>query len=105
MEQNGHLDQDQHQNDSEGSTLSSSAMISNEIDTTDVSDLREVAFTKDNSVLKIVIPAQVNGKPIKAVVDSAAQVTVLSETLYKAMKHPPKIEERVKLKGWVVIIT
>ena len=99
MEQNGHLDQDQHQNDSEGSTLSSSAMISNEIDTTDVSDVREVAFTKDNSGLSIVIPAKVNGKPIKAVVDSAAQVTVLSETLYKAMKHPPEIRERVRLKG------
>ena len=40
---------------------------------------------------------QVEDKPIKAVVDSAAEVTIISDRVYKALKSPPNKLKDVKL--------
>ena len=44
------------------------------------------------------IPIKVNDTDIDALVDSAAQVTVISEELYKSLKNKPKATEKVVLK-------
>ena len=64
-----------------------------------VSSIREVTFDRTACGLSIVIPAKVNGQPCNAIIDSAAQVTVISEQFFKTLKHQPEILETVYLKG------
>ena len=63
------------------------------------SNIREVTFNRADSGLSIVIPVKINNTPVHAVVDSAAQVTVLGNKFFNMLNNPPKIEEHVKLKG------
>ena len=68
-------------------------------DSTSSSNVREVTFNGVSNALSIIIPALINKCPSDIVVDSAAQVTVLSEQFVKRMQHPPITHEDVKLKG------
>ena len=63
------------------------------------SKIREVTFSGVTSALSIIIPAKINGCATDVVVDSAAQVTVLSEEFVQSMRDPPKVTENVWLKG------
>ena len=40
---------------------------------------------------------QVGDRPVKAVVDSAAEVTIVSDKVYETLKHPPKKLREVTL--------
>ena len=46
----------------------------------------------------MVIPLKLDDSKVKAVVDSGAQATVMSDEFYRSLKNPPKISEKVLLK-------
>lgn len=70
----------------------------NTSDSTEV--LREVEFLNPNSQrLNIIVPASLHGENTSAVLDTASQVTVVSEELYQKLKDPPPKTESVVLKG------
>ena len=49
------------------------------------------------SVSQFTMAIQVGNRPVKAVVDSAAEVTIVSGKVYEALKHPPKKLREVTL--------
>ena len=49
--------------------------------------------------MSLLFPVLINGLSTLAVVDSAAQVTVLNEVMYKEMASPPLLIGEVRLKG------
>jgi hypothetical protein len=63
------------------------------------SNIREVTLNRTGSGLSIVIPMEVNKECVSAIVDSAAQVTVISNDFFHCMKNQPVVQETVKLKG------
>ena len=77
----------------------SNGIISGKSDQPYVPGIREVTFNRTTTGLSIVIPAQINKQTCDAIIDSAAQVTVISENLFQSMKNKPQIQESVKLKG------
>ena len=64
-----------------------------------MSNVREVTFNRTSSGLSIVIPVKINDQKCNAIIDSAAQVTVISDKFYQSMKSKPAIHESVNLKG------
>ena len=46
----------------------------------------------------MLVPLKLDNSDVKAVVDSGAQATVMSDEFYKSLKNPPKITEKVLLK-------
>ena len=60
-------------------------------------EVREVFF-RNPPLLSLVIPVTISGVQAKAVVDSAAQVTVISLKSLSEMKHPPALGEQVSIK-------
>ena len=42
------------------------------------------------SVSQFSLEIQLGDKPVRAIVDSAAQVTIISEKMYRKLKRPPK---------------
>ena len=46
----------------------------------------------------MLVPLKLDDSDVEAVVDSGAQATVMSDELYKSLKNPPKIAEKVLLK-------
>ncbi len=56
-------------------------------------------YKSGQGALSLVIPAKVNGQAIRAVVDTAAQVTVVSNDFARTMEHPMKYGENIALKG------
>ena len=61
------------------------------------SALHEVIIGK-KSGMSMMIPLRLDGTELEALVDSGAQVTVISHEMYKSLKNPPKITEKVVLK-------
>ncbi|KAH3822295.1 hypothetical protein DPMN_124069 [Dreissena polymorpha] len=50
-----------------------------------------------SSVSKYKLSIELNGKPVEAVVDTGADVTIISEELFNSMKRKPKVKKRVTL--------
>ena len=63
------------------------------------SDIREVTMNSETTGLSIVVPVIINNILCNALIDSASQVTVLSDDFVRSMKTPPTVCEQVKLKG------
>ena len=62
-------------------------------------NLREVRLRETDAVGSLIIPIRINGVKTSAVVDTAAQVTVVSRKLWGQLKDPPEENENVVLKG------
>ncbi len=104
--------------DLQGPTISQSLNTSpdNEIneaprDDSNVQDENIVRINqlRSSSTLKVVV--SINGVPVNAVVDTAAQVTIMSDKLFEILKPPCKIKRSItlqtagrqlKFKGYVV---
>ena len=63
------------------------------------SKLREVKMRAAEPGSSLLVPLKLNGFKILAVVDSAAQVTVVSQATWKKMRRPQKATETVLLQG------
>ena len=60
-------------------------------------NIREIHM-KRNEGWSLIVPMKVNGVSCQAVIDTAAQVTVISDRIFHKMKFQPKIQENVILK-------
>ena len=60
--------------------------------------VRELIF-KDTRGLTLSIPLEVNSEPVDGVIDTAAQLTLISESFLSSMKFPLQGTETVKLKN------
>ena len=49
--------------------------------------------------LTLVVPIKVNGLEISAVIDAAAEATIISRTVFERLKRKPRIIEEIILKG------
>lgn len=60
--------------------------------------VREIVFRKTRETT-LTIPVKINGRAVKALVDTGAEISVISHELARTMKSPLKRELLVKLKG------
>jgi hypothetical protein len=81
-----------------GPLVKSVDLTSHTVNSGNGSKIREVTLNRTGSGLSIVIPIKVNKNCVNAIVDSAAQVTVISNNFFHSMKNPPVVQETVKLK-------
>ncbi|XP_053405820.1 uncharacterized protein LOC128559022 [Mercenaria mercenaria] len=61
--------------------------------------MEQVIVCQMRSVSQFSINVQVCNKNITAVVDTAAQVTIISDVIYKSLPNPPPIKREVKMKA------
>ena len=61
--------------------------------------LREVQLSCNYNSISLVIPLKVQGVSTPAMVDTAAQVSIISEDLAKQLSPPSKLGEKVVLRG------
>jgi hypothetical protein len=47
----------------------------------------------------LTIPCVLNGREVEGVVDTAAQITVMSRDCYKSLQNPPELETSLTIKG------
>jgi hypothetical protein len=68
-----------------------------------VSHCREVyaptAFDRDVRTSSVLIQLDLHGTPVKAVVDTAAQITLVSSDFYQSLTNKPELSEKILLKG------
>ena len=79
----------------EGSTYCGSKDQSSQV--TKGSESEIVNVRQLRSVSQFTMAIQVGNRPVKAVVDSVAEVTIVSDKVYEALKHPPKKLKEVTL--------
>ena len=91
----GHMDMKEKDPSSEGSTHCGSKDQSNQV--TKGSEPEIVTVRQLRSASQFTMAIQVGNRPVKAVVDSAAEVTIVSDKVYEALKHPPKKLREVTL--------
>ena len=91
----GHMDMRGKDPSSEGSTYCGSKDQSSQV--TKGSETEIVNVRQLRSVSQFTMAIQVGNGPVKAVVDSAAVVTIVSDMVYEALKHPPKKLREVTL--------
>ena len=90
-----HMDMREKDPSSEGSTYCGSKDQSSQV--TKGSEPEIVNVRQLRSVSQFTMAIQVGNRPVKAVVDSAAEVTIVSDKVYEALKHPPKKLREVTL--------
>ena len=61
--------------------------------------VQEIKFREDTSPCSLILEVQVGDRVCEAVIDSGAQVTVLSRGVFEKLKNKPKVGRRVRLKG------
>ena len=59
--------------------------------------VREIQFKKDESLKNIIIPVRIGNKRVNAIIDTAAQVSLISEDLVRSLRKPIKTQEAVRL--------
>ena len=91
----GHMDMTEKDSSSEGSTHCGSKDRSSQV--TKGSEPEIVTVRQLRSVSQFTMAIQVGNRPVKAVVDSAAEVTIVSDKVYETLKHPPKKLREVTL--------
>lgn len=62
-------------------------------------ELREVKMRDDSSACSLIIPVKLHGLQVNAIVDTAAQVTVVNKDVWKQLEGTPPSCETVILKG------
>ena len=65
----------------------------------EVMEMREVMIRTGNDRCTLVIDRTINNHDVEAVVDSGAQVSVLSRRFYDSLSCRPKLVESIRLKG------
>ena len=90
----GHMDMREKDSSSEGSTHCGSKDQSSQV--TKGSESEIVTVRQLRSVSQFTMAIQVGNRSVKAVVDSAAEVTIVSDKVYETLKHPPKKLREVK---------
>ena len=62
--------------------------------------VKEISLYRDGLTAKtLVIPVKINGHKLMGLVDSAAQVSVINNSLLKQMGPSDKLKEHVRLSG------
>ena len=63
---------------------------------------REITIQKaetEKTGISLIVPIKINGLKIPAVVDTAAEGTILSNKAFKSLQKKPQVLEEVRLKG------
>ena len=60
-------------------------------------DATPVVICQVTSISKFTVSIQIGDKPVTAVVDTAAQVTIISDKVYHSLKHKPPVLRKVQL--------
>ena len=91
----GHMDMREKDSSSEGSTHCGLKDQSSPV--TKGPEPEIVTVRQLRSVSQFTMAIQVGNRPVKAVVDSAAEMTIVSDKVYETLKHPPKKLREVTL--------
>ena len=68
------------------------------VDNFDSNSVRELIF-KDNKGMTLTIPMEINKESITGIIDTAAQITIISRKFLSKMANPPQCLEPVRLRN------
>ena len=68
-------------------------------DSTNVKEIKEVSSINTSTAINLILPVNINGITVEAIVDTGAQITVINEKLTKQLKIPEVRGDSMYLKG------